>query len=127
MERDFREVVQSWLDVNFDEATKAQIRELQENDLAAFKQYLEQQRNTEDSPLYNALSGVSYSYNIDMLVYTKEEDGSILLSDTQSLMRDMLIKHFGQNMAGGSSSGASGMSSMMATSERLQRTYGAFE
>ena len=32
MERDFREVVQSWLDGNFDEATKAQIRELQAND-----------------------------------------------------------------------------------------------
>ena len=32
MARDFREVVQSWLDGNFDEATKAQIRELQAND-----------------------------------------------------------------------------------------------
>ena len=32
MERDFREVVQSWLDGNFDEATKAQIIALQEND-----------------------------------------------------------------------------------------------
>ena len=32
MERDYREVVQSWLDGNFDEATKAQIRELQAND-----------------------------------------------------------------------------------------------
>jgi len=37
MERDFREVVQSWLDGNFDEATKAQIRELQENDLTALE------------------------------------------------------------------------------------------
>ena len=32
MEKDFRTVVQSWLDGNFDEATKAQIRELQAND-----------------------------------------------------------------------------------------------
>ena len=32
MERDFRTVVQSWLDGNFDEATKAQIIALQEND-----------------------------------------------------------------------------------------------
>lgn len=32
MQRDFREVVQSWLDGNFDEATKAQIVALQEND-----------------------------------------------------------------------------------------------
>ena len=34
MERDFREVVQSWLDGNFDEATKAQIRELQAKSIA---------------------------------------------------------------------------------------------
>ena len=32
MEKDFRTVVQSWLDGNFDEATKAEIRALQEND-----------------------------------------------------------------------------------------------
>ena len=33
MEKDFRQVVQSWLEGNFDEATKAQIRSLQENDM----------------------------------------------------------------------------------------------
>ena len=32
MEKDFRQVVQSWLDGNFDEETKQQIRDLQEND-----------------------------------------------------------------------------------------------
>ena len=32
MARDYKETVQSWLDGNFDEATKAQIRELQAND-----------------------------------------------------------------------------------------------
>ena len=37
MERDFRTVVQSWLDGNFDEATKAQIIELQENDPVALE------------------------------------------------------------------------------------------
>ena len=37
MERDFRTVVQSWLDGNFDEATKAQIVALQENDPVALE------------------------------------------------------------------------------------------
>ena len=37
MERDFREVVQSWLDGNFDEETKAQIRVLQETDPVALE------------------------------------------------------------------------------------------
>ena len=37
MERDFRTVVQSWLDGNFDEATKAQIIALQESDPVALE------------------------------------------------------------------------------------------
>ena len=37
MEKDFRAVVQSWLDGNFDEATKAEILALQENDLTALE------------------------------------------------------------------------------------------
>ena len=37
MEKDFRQVVQSWLDGNFDEETKAQIRELQETDVVALE------------------------------------------------------------------------------------------
>ena len=44
MKRDFREVAQSWLDGNFDEATKAQVRELQNDPVAledAFYQNLE--------------------------------------------------------------------------------------
>ena len=37
MEKDFRTVVQSWLDGNFDEATKAEIRQLQETDMTALE------------------------------------------------------------------------------------------
>ncbi len=37
MERDFRTVVQSWLDGNFDEATKAQVRALAETDPVALE------------------------------------------------------------------------------------------
>ena len=37
MEKDFRTVVQNWLDGNFDEATKAQIRELQATDMVALE------------------------------------------------------------------------------------------
>ena len=37
MEKDFREVVQSWLDGNFDEETKAQIRVLRDTDPVALE------------------------------------------------------------------------------------------
>jgi len=86
--------------------------ELQENDLAAFKSYIETQLKDKESKLYEALNGVSYSYNFDMLIYTKAVDGNIVLSDSQALMRDMLIKHFGQSMSNGSQTGA-GNGSMM--------------
>ena len=44
MKRDYKEVAQSWLDGNFDEETKAQVRELQKDPVAledAFYQNLE--------------------------------------------------------------------------------------
>ena len=44
MKRDYKEVAQSWLDGNFDEETKAQVRELQNDPVAledAFYQNLE--------------------------------------------------------------------------------------
>ena len=37
MEKDFRTVVQSWLDGNFDDATKAEILALQEHDMTALE------------------------------------------------------------------------------------------
>ena len=37
MEKDFREVVQSWLDGNFDEETKAQIKVLRDTDPVALE------------------------------------------------------------------------------------------
>ena len=37
METNFKAVVQSWLDGNFDEATKAEILALQENDIVALE------------------------------------------------------------------------------------------
>ena len=85
--------------------------EIQQNDLAAFKEYIE--RQTEDTALNSAISGVQYSYNMDLLVYTKSVDGEIILSDTEALMRDMLIKYFGQNMQSSPMMGNSSMMSML--------------
>ncbi len=71
------------------------------NDLKAFKAYLEAERASEDedSPLREAVSGVQYTYDTDLLVYTKSVDGTILRSDTQTLMQDLLVEYFGMNMS----------------------------
>ena len=70
-----------------------------ENDLASFKTYLEQRLNDPEDPLYNAVSGVQYTYDPQLLVYTENVDGDILLSDSQELMEDLLQEYFSIDMA----------------------------
>lgn len=87
--------------------------EVNENDLKSFKEYIEKERNNPDNELnlQEALSGIQYTYNMDMLIYTESADGDIILSDTQQVMQDMLIEHFGMDMSSminmGESSGMS--------------------
>ncbi len=72
-----------------------------ENDLKAFKKFIENERSKDGiSPLKDAVSGVQYTYDMDMLIYTKSVDGKIILSDTQALMRELMLEYFGMNMSG---------------------------
>ena len=70
-----------------------------ENDLASFKTYLEQRLKDPEDPLYNAVSGVQYTYDPQLLVYTENVEGDILLSDSQELMEDLLQEYFSIDMA----------------------------
>ncbi len=106
--------------------------ESNENDLSAFKSYLEDEMAKEDSPLRDAIMGIQYSYSINPVVYTKNPEGKIIKSDTRELMTRMLADFMVKLMSGGASTdsalsggfGASGfgtsadspMMSMMATS-----------
>ncbi len=83
-----------------------------ENDLASFKTYLEQEM-TGEGILSNALSGVQYSYDLDLQVYTKNVDGQIIRSDTQ----EMMMEAIGENMG-------ADMSSMMAMEENMGASMG---
>ena len=65
-----------------------------ENDLGAFKTYLEAEMLKEDSPLKDAISGVQYSYALNLAIYTKNQNGNIIKSDTNELMTDMLVDYF---------------------------------
>ena len=87
-----------------------------ENDLKAFKSYLESELKKDGSELQKAVSGVQYSYNLELPVYTQNIDGDIIKSDTGELMTEMIGKYFmatgtaGGTMGGNTSS--SGSSSM---------------
>ena len=89
--------------------------ESRKNDLKSFKSYLEGKLAEEgEDSLADALSGVQYTYNFDLNVYTKNVDGDIIHSDMRELMQNIMIKYFGASMAM-SSSDTSSMSSDMPT------------
>lgn len=75
--------------------------ETKENDLKAFKDYIEQERAEEgsESELNEAISGVQYTYDMDMLIYTKNVDGTIIQSDSETLMQDLLMEYFGTDIS----------------------------
>ena len=87
-----------------------------ENDLKAFKEYLEAELDKADSPLQEAVNGVQYTYDLNMLIYTKNIDGDIILSDSQQLLQDLLLEYFGMDMSGMMNMSESyGMSASMMT------------
>ena len=72
-----------------------------ENDLEAFKAYIEEEmaKPEEEGNLSYALSGVRYTYDLDLLVYTKNVDGTIIRSDTEELLMQAISENFGASMA----------------------------
>ncbi|MCD7832443.1 MAG: ABC transporter ATP-binding protein/permease [Lachnospiraceae bacterium] len=64
-----------------------------ENDLASFKAYLEKQIADEESDLYDALSGVQYTYDLDLAVYTENVDGEIEKSDVTDLLMNIMASY----------------------------------
>lgn len=95
--------------------------ETDENDLKAFKEYIETERAKGDdgsgdgeTSLAEALSSVQYTYDMDMQIYTESVDGTIIQSDTQELLQELMLEYFGLDMSSMTSLGDSyGMSDMM--------------
>ena len=98
--------------------------EANQNDLKAFKAYLEEKlsENEETNELRDAVNGVQYTYDLDMLIYTQSVDGSIIRSDTTELMTEIMKDYFGMDMSGMMSVASSGSmmgSSMMTAKSNL--------
>lgn len=70
------------------------------NDLHAFRDYLEAQLADEESTLSHALSGVQYSYDLDLRVYTQNVDGTVLQSDSLSLLQELAYSYLGMDLSG---------------------------
>lgn len=73
--------------------------ETSENDLASFKDFIETERADPASPLHEAISGIQYTYDLDLLIYTKNVDGNIIASDAMALMQEMMGQFLGMDMS----------------------------
>ena len=63
------------------------------NDLKAFKVFIENQMKDKESKLSQALSGIQYTYDLDMVVYTKSVDDKVISADTMELMQELMREH----------------------------------
>ena len=97
--------------------------ESQENDLKAFKEFVEREYADTESELglNDSLSGIHYGYNINLLLYTKNVDGTIIHSDTQAQLGEIMTKFIGKMLSNrdqmdSSSSSGNPIASMMSGS-----------
>ena len=79
-----------------------------ENDLKSFNEYLLRETANEDSELSSAVNGIQYSYDLDILIYTKNIEGDIIHSDTDEFMAKIMTEYIGMDV--------SAMESMMSNS-----------
>ncbi len=79
----------------YDLAKAISSRETKQNDLASFKAYLESEMQNPESKLSQSLSGIQYGYGLNLDVYTKSVDNTIIKSDMKELMTEMITDFFG--------------------------------
>ena len=68
------------------------------NDLKSFKAYIEK-RIKSDETLNDAINGVQYTYDFDLMVYTKNVDGEIIRSDTKELLQELMAEYMDIDMS----------------------------
>jgi len=71
--------------------------ETTKNDLASFKIFLESAHADPENSLYEAISGIQYSYDLDLLIYTKNVDGNVIASDSMALMQELMAQFMGMD------------------------------
>lgn len=81
--------------------------ETNHNDLSAFKTFLESELEKNGSDLQKSVTGVQYTYDLELPIYTKNVEDKIIKSDTEELMNDMIAKYFSElSSSSGDGSGA---------------------
>ena len=88
-----------------------------ENDLKSFNEFLVSEIANEESKLHKAVNGVSYSYGINIPIYTESEgDGKIMESDMGKLVNSIFTQYASKGATTNTASNASGTSNSVITS-----------
>jgi len=98
--------------------------ETTENDLKAFKEFIEKEYAKEGSILNEAINGIQYTYALDLLVYTENVDGTIIPSDTRELLSELMAEVLRQNMSEEDAASSNTMADMMTSSPMASMTTG---
>ena len=70
------------------------------NDLKSFKAHLEKRMAEEgEGSLRHAINGVQYTYAAPLTVYTENVDGTIIHSDSQELLQDLMVEYMGMDLS----------------------------
>ncbi|MGN0642041.1 MAG: ATP-binding cassette domain-containing protein [Huintestinicola sp.] len=79
------------------------------SNLNAFKKFLESETEFASDSKYSAenaqtdlnscISAISYTYDMDMNIYTKDPDGTIVKSDVMDLLNDLMSSFFGSDIS----------------------------
>ncbi len=98
--------------------------ETTENDLKAFKAYLETERANPDSAsgLHEAVSGIQYTYNLSPSIYTKDPSGGIIKSDSMELLKGLVSESMGMDIG---SMGMGGLSAMEGSGSMMSMFSGS--
>ena len=84
----------------YDMVTALSNLESRENDLKTFKKHLEKEYKKKDNmELNNAITGLQYSYDLDLYIYTQDSKGDILKSDPRELLQNLMVEHMGMDMS----------------------------
>ena len=87
-----------------------------ENDLKSFNEHLLDKMKTKED-LAEAINGIQYTYDLDMLIYTKNVDGDIIRCDTKEILQNLLLQYMDVDMSAMTSMAESSpMASMSAMS-----------
>ena len=86
--------------------------ETYENDLKSFKAYVED-RYENDEELRDAINGISYGYDLELLCYTQNVDGKIIKSDATEVMYKLMSDYMGVDMSALTNAGNSSSPTLM--------------